>query len=825
MNILGLDREFIKSFDTFSDAYIEREINLVPVFNFSIPGNLGKYFKEEYYVQLEGYGEYIVKEKKKSSGRYDIVCKPNLDDFKKDFYPNYTYTSNTLKAILTPLLEPIGWTIECADTSMKTLTGKDKTLLEIIIHAMELFEYEYIWDIPSKKIIAGVELGSDKGAYLHQELNLRQLNVTTHSYDYVTRLIPKGKDDLGIEGVNNGVPYLEPAIKYSNKIVYGVWRDERYTIPENLKASGQKMIDSVGAIFRSYEVDVINLARLSDRYTYLEYDLGDRLTLVDNENETYSKERVISKKEYIREPLKDSVVLSNAPLGKNTINANSEAALREAITVTRQYITVLEGEIKSKVSREEYDGLDERLYSAEQLITPEKITETVRGITDDYLVANKDNFKGDPGAPGSTPVILDGYWYLNGQNTGVLAAGKDGKTLYRHVMYADDELGANMSQNSSGKFYRGEYYDYEIADSQFPDAYTWYKFIAEDGKDALEWTIGTDNYWYQNGIKTDKLAKGKDADVWTIGPDGYWYLNGARQTIKAQGEQGEPGNTPYIQGGYWWINGVNTNIKAVGTDGKDGTKWTIGPDGYWYMDGVKTNVKAQGEPGTAGKSAYQLAVEAGYKGTQDQWLTSLKGTDGTYKGTTPPQDTSQLWLDTNVNKLKFFDGVNWAEMTKDMYDAIQDLQGRVASYQAISENLGNLLANTVKEAEKQALRLSENESAIKQYSDKVTTEFSRLETIVGLNGEEVKKITAVITTSVDADGNPYTEWKAGNDDKITVGSGGIVMNSAGQDAFVVKGGIAEATSLYVKEAIGFGNHTAQKYGTEFTIFAWTGGNI
>ena len=35
-----------------------------------------------------------------------------------------------------------------------------------------------------------------------------------------------------------------------------------------------------------------------------------------------------------------------------------------------------------------------------------------------------------------------------------------------------------------------------------------------------------------------------------------------------------------------------------------------------------------GEVGENGKSAYELAVEKGYSGTEDQWLESLIGTDG-----------------------------------------------------------------------------------------------------------------------------------------------------------------------------------------------------
>ncbi|WP_253291311.1 collagen-like protein [Virgibacillus proomii] len=36
----------------------------------------------------------------------------------------------------------------------------------------------------------------------------------------------------------------------------------------------------------------------------------------------------------------------------------------------------------------------------------------------------------------------------------------------------------------------------------------------------------------------------------------------------------------------------------------------------------------KGDPGVAGKSAYQVAVDNGFKGTEQEWLASLKGPKG-----------------------------------------------------------------------------------------------------------------------------------------------------------------------------------------------------
>lgn len=75
-----------------------------------------------------------------------------------------------------------------------------------------------------------------------------------------------------------------------------------------------------------------------------------------------------------------------------------------------------------------------------------------------------------------------------------------------------------------------------------------------------------------------------------------------------KGENGQNGTTPVI--------GVEQD-----TDGL--YYWTL--DGEWLTDDEGSKILAQG---MAGKSAYELAVEKGYRGTLDEWLASLNGSNG-----------------------------------------------------------------------------------------------------------------------------------------------------------------------------------------------------
>lgn len=77
----------------------------------------------------------------------------------------------------------------------------------------------------------------------------------------------------------------------------------------------------------------------------------------------------------------------------------------------------------------------------------------------------------------------------------------------------------------------------------------------------------------------------------------------------------------------------------AGKTGKDGVAGTDGKDGQ------------NGENGADGKSAYQIAIDNGYTGTEVEWLESLKGADGNdgAAGTVGPQGEAGITPHIGVN--------------------------------------------------------------------------------------------------------------------------------------------------------------------------------
>lgn len=97
-----------------------------------------------------------------------------------------------------------------------------------------------------------------------------------------------------------------------------------------------------------------------------------------------------------------------------------------------------------------------------------------------------------------------------------------------------------------------------------------------------------------------------------IDAEGYWTINGERgeNPTKAQGEKGSDGFSPTVTATVV-SNGVDITI--------------IDKNGNQQV-GIRNGT--DGANGTDGKSAYQSAVDAGFEGSEEDWLASLKGQDG-----------------------------------------------------------------------------------------------------------------------------------------------------------------------------------------------------
>lgn len=116
-------------------------------------------------------------------------------------------------------------------------------------------------------------MGADKGAYFIDQLNLKAVNQQRNSYNYITRLIPVGKDGLDITSVNNGKNYVEN-YQYSSKVITAYWEDNRYTVVRDLFDDATERLNYLSKPLKAYSASVYDLAKVSNKYSILDYSLG-----------------------------------------------------------------------------------------------------------------------------------------------------------------------------------------------------------------------------------------------------------------------------------------------------------------------------------------------------------------------------------------------------------------------------------------------------------------------------------------------------------------------------------------------------------------------
>lgn len=159
----------------------------------------------------------------------------------------------------------------------------------------------------NKKVNIYEKRGSDKGVYFLDSLNLKSLSVKSDSYDFYTRIIAKGKDDLRVVLEN---------FQYSSKIKTYIWKDERYTDIESLTEDAEAKLNDLSKPYRAYSATVIDLANINkeDYEGILNYSLGDVITLVSKENGIKEKQRIIKIVEYPDEPNRNTCEIANTTL-------------------------------------------------------------------------------------------------------------------------------------------------------------------------------------------------------------------------------------------------------------------------------------------------------------------------------------------------------------------------------------------------------------------------------------------------------------------------------------------------------------------------------
>lgn len=165
-----------------------------------------------------------------------------------------------------------------------------------------------------------------------------------------------------------------------------------------------------------------------------------------------------------------------------------------------------------------------------------------------------------------------------------------------------------------------------------------------------------------------------------------------QQLLHKISEKGKDGKSAYeIAVEYGFVGTETKWLESLkGVDGKDGVNGKDGCDGRNGVDGLPGKDGKNGADGLSGrdgidgidgKSAYIIAVEHGFSGTETEWLQSLKGADGK-DGITP--DMSNYATKADIAELqeqiRQISGISYISVFESSSDALQKYGDSVYTY-------------------------------------------------------------------------------------------------------------------------------------------------
>ena len=263
----------------YKEFKIEREINSEDTLSFLYPILDLKHdlIQEECYIRTKE-NEYIVKEVNYSDDDWtEYICKINIEGIKGKDISHFEAVEQACIDSINLDLAGTEWTIgSCNVSKLRTVRKNNCNAFDVLNEMQSTYGCEMSFNSIDKKVYIYQTMGTDKGTYFSEQLNLKKLDVQRNSYDYITRLILLGKDGLDVESINSGLNYIQN-YQYSNKIITAYWEDNRYTDAQSLLEDGTTRLNYLSKPYKAYKADVIDLASVNSNYSILDYSLGDTI--------------------------------------------------------------------------------------------------------------------------------------------------------------------------------------------------------------------------------------------------------------------------------------------------------------------------------------------------------------------------------------------------------------------------------------------------------------------------------------------------------------------------------------------------------------------
>ena len=280
--------------------------------SFKYPKADAKDIVNEGYIWTEDKTYFVIKSIDVGRTYVTVHAVLNVEELEGTKFREFDLQTATAQQVLDLALTGTGWvaSVDKSITKKRTIQKTDCSSWDIIQDVVSTYLVEVEFDTMSKIVYVKNTIGSNKGVYFMEDLNLKELTTNKDTNEFFTQIKPVMKYGVTMKD-SEGKDYVEN-YQYSNKKKMLVWKDERYTDWLTIKEDAIAKLDYLSKPRISYKADIIDLARLSDIYSALDFNVGDTIYLISKSNNVKTKQRIVKTKIYPQAPDKNTCEIANS---------------------------------------------------------------------------------------------------------------------------------------------------------------------------------------------------------------------------------------------------------------------------------------------------------------------------------------------------------------------------------------------------------------------------------------------------------------------------------------------------------------------------------
>jgi phage minor structural protein len=310
--------KFEINFNTFGEGILDnadnikvrKKLNSEHTLEFTLPIDSDKstYIREDNYIKFEGqlYKISFFEESRSTDGTLlvSVLSEHVYYELLDDYIESLELTNVTAHYALERVLFGTRFTADAVSVpNTSNLFIEKAKPTKGINQILENWNCEFKPD--NFKISLYEQIGNDNGVQFRYKKNNKAIKRTTEPRGIITRLYVYGKDGLSIPAIDSVHinDYLRPKV---NHITFS-----EVESTTELQTLGEEYLADHDTPVVSYEVDVIELKYLADYDETEAFDLGDTISIIDDELGINIKARIVDYEYYPLEPDKSKVVIAN----------------------------------------------------------------------------------------------------------------------------------------------------------------------------------------------------------------------------------------------------------------------------------------------------------------------------------------------------------------------------------------------------------------------------------------------------------------------------------------------------------------------------------